>query len=96
MAEPDPRRDIGPYESEEQILKQFAATTYGIPGSRKELCGIVLREALLLAGVQPSEFELRHADAHWIDPVMAQILAGWLIRARLADKSVHFTGRQDP
>jgi hypothetical protein len=90
-----PIRDNGPYDSAEQAIKQFLAQTHGIPGTPDELSGVVLREALLLAKVDLGAFfELEYMSvflkAAWGDPVMAQIIAGWIIRAHIAGRDKSF------
>jgi hypothetical protein len=95
MSEPTPIRDNGPYDSAEQAIKQFLAQTHGIPGTPDELSGVVLREALLLAKVDLGAFfELEYMStflkAAWGDPVMAQIIAGWIIRAHIAGRDKSF------
>lgn len=86
--EPVPTRDLGPYETPGAALKQFAATTHMVPGSTADHCRMVLREALLLANVDLGEQgELEYLDAYLdqsYDPVVVQILAGWILRAHLA------------
>lgn len=82
-------RDIGPYESIEQARAQIAATTHGIPATdsaRGFIGELVLMEALLLAGVQISAWEdvVRQEVVAALSPEAAQVIAGWLIRARLA------------
>ncbi|MDG4756202.1 MULTISPECIES: hypothetical protein [Micromonospora] len=88
--EPSPLRDNGPYTSHEQTRSQFAAVAYGIPTrTSDDLTGIsalVLAEALLIAGVDTSDYEQAAlaAIARQLDPEMVQVIAGWVIRARLA------------
>jgi hypothetical protein len=90
MSEPTPIRDNGPYESADQAREQWGAVTFGIPraegpAGEAALSGVVLSEALMIAGVQPSEYE-RDALAELagsVCPAVAQVVAGWVIRARL-------------
>lgn len=89
MIEPDPRRNNGPFQDANEALKQFAATTFGIPQTTptERLLDLVLGEALLMTDTEPSDFELdytktsheQHADA-----IQIQIFAAWIIRAHLA------------
>ncbi|SCL12877.1 hypothetical protein GA0070616_0049 [Micromonospora nigra] len=88
--EPSPHRDNGPYASHAQARMQFAAIAHGIPTrSSDDLAGVsamVLAEALLIGGVETSDYEqrTREAIARKVDPESAQVIAGWIIRARLA------------
>lgn len=86
LGEPSPVRDPGPYASAQQALEQVNATTYGIPHADTLASGLVLREALLLGGVTLTEYETHALDtlADQLDPATAQVLAGWVTRARLA------------
>lgn len=87
--EPTPIRDNGPYRNHGQARDQFAATTYGIrAGSAEGLAAVssmVLAEALAMAGVDVTDFETaeRNAIARQLDPHTVQVIAGWIIRARL-------------
>jgi hypothetical protein len=79
-------RDNGPFYHADQVMQQFANWSRGMPDAglnSTEAAHMLLREALLLAGVQPSKLELDYAFAHGLDPALTQIVAGWLIRARL-------------
>lgn len=87
--EPSPIRDNGPYRNADQAMKQFAAQTFGIPGPDRVHIGLVIREALLLTGLDlGTAFELdylgEYLRANRLDPVFAQIIAGWIIRAHLS------------
>lgn len=87
MNEPNPVRDNGPFLDASQVLKQYAAQTHGMPFGNDVLTFQLVQEALLLAGVKPSEFEIRYfreSNDHHYDPVLAQIFAGWIIRACIA------------
>ena len=87
--EPTPIRDNGPYLSHRQAREQFAAIIHGIPiatdGDLSGLSALVLAEALQAAGVETSDYEngQRDAIARLVDPEAAQVIAGWIIRARL-------------
>ena len=88
--EPSPIMDPGPYLSREQAGTQVAAILYGIPdhltapGFAGEL---ILMDALHKAGVQVGGWEdvARQEITSKLDPEVIQVIAGWLIRARLAD-----------
>lgn len=86
--EPTPVRDNGPYTSPAQAMDQFEAVTFGIGGEEQEHCMLVLKEALMLADVDPSEFEeawLFHGpDGFEVNPILAQVIAGWVLRSHLA------------
>lgn len=89
MTEPDPRRNIGPYEDADAAMKQFAATSYAIEEifSNEQLCGIVIREGLLGSGTDLSPFEQDYLKAYlkeYYDPIFAQLIQGWIIRAHIA------------
>ncbi len=93
MTEPDPRRDVGPYPDVAAALKQFAATTYGIPGSTVDHSRVVIREALMLGRVELGgytevEYLDKYLDLHGADPIMVQIIAGWIVRAHLAGQQM--------
>ncbi len=53
---------------------------------------MVIREALLMTGVGVSDlFEIEYLDAFMqrhADPIMAQLIAGWIIRAHLAGRGI--------
>jgi hypothetical protein len=87
--EPSPIRNVGPFESADEAHAQASAATYGIPsgdavpGFAGEL---ILMEALMLGGVQVSAYEdiERATLVRMISPEVAQVIAGWVIRAHLA------------
>lgn len=83
--EPSPIRDTGPYLDAAAARAQFDAVTFGVPDPGAG-AGLVLGEALLMAGVQPSDFEAGVvADlGQRLDPVTVQVIAGWLVRAHRA------------
>lgn len=87
--EPDPRRNNGPFDGPDAAMKQYAATTFRLPGSSSELGATVIREALLMAKVDLGNgFELGWLDAmakaNQLDPLTCQLIGGWIIRAHLA------------
>lgn len=93
--EPSPFLDPGPYLSKEQAADQVAAVLHGIPGatdgSAPGFAGeLVLMEALLRADVEVGGWEdVARQEIVRILPVeVVQVIAGWLIRARLASVSV--------
>lgn len=83
-------RDNGPYPDQAAARAQFAALAHGIPtpttGDLSAVCSLVLGEALLMAGVDVSDFETDQRDsiARQLDPHTVQVIAGWLVRAHLA------------
>jgi hypothetical protein len=86
MSEPTPHRDNGPFLTLDQALKQFAAQTYGVPGDTADLCALVVREATVITGVNMSPAEMDYLGAFMdrhADPIFAQMLAGWMVRASL-------------
>lgn len=92
-SEPTWQRDLGPYESVEQARAQVEAVTYGLPGewapgAKGEL---VLMEALTMAGVQVSAYEDVERDTlvRMVSPEVAQVIAGWLLRAHLAGRAIN-------
>lgn len=91
--EPTAVRDNGPYESLEQVMKQFDAVTYGLPMWTSDKVHMALREAVLIAGVVLSSFEeelLRDLCHRQNLPAeSATMLAGLMIRAHLAGASVN-------
>ncbi len=95
--EPTPVRDNGPYRDQGQARAQFAATAHGIPTPSTEalaaVSSMVLAEALLMAGVDVTDFETaeRERIARQLDPHTVQVIAGWIIRARLAAKPARGT-----
>ena len=88
--EPTPVRDNGPYQNLPQARTQFDAVAFGIPtpttGHLAAVSAMVLAEALLMTGVQVSDFEAGERDtiARQLDPHTVQVIAGWIIRAHLA------------
>lgn len=88
--EPSAIRDVGPYESIEQARAQLDAVLHGIPGMDAPGAAgeVVVTEALLLAGVQISGWEdvQRREIMRAVSPEDAQVIAGWVLRARLADR----------
>lgn len=99
--EGNPERDLGPYESREQVLAQISAQLHGAPdpgpGGRASL---LLAQAFLLAGIAPTftDYERDQAAslAQVIGPVGAQQIAAWILRAYLqGDRSRAVTEQQD-
>ena len=85
--EPSPIRNNGPYESRGAAEEQVKAATFGIPGSNQDKVVLLLREALMLTGVQISEFEessINHIS-QFVHPISAQVIAGWIMRAYLSE-----------
>ncbi|MEV0733966.1 hypothetical protein [Polymorphospora sp. NPDC050346] len=87
--EPSPLRDNGPYDSHVRARTQYAAVSHGIPtptsGHLASVSALVLVEALMLTGVETSPFEDEERDsiARTLDPVTVQVIAGWIMRARV-------------
>ena len=83
-------RDNGPYRDADQARAQFAAVTVGIPVEvDADLDGLrllVLVEALAVAGIEVTDFErdILSQLATMIDSAAAQVLAGIIMRGRLA------------
>jgi hypothetical protein len=83
--EPSPIRDNGPYPSSAAARAQFDAVAFGVPGDPAAASGLVLGEALMMAGVQPSDFERGVlVDLGRLDPATVQVIAGWVVRGHLA------------
>lgn len=89
--EPSPLRNVGPYSSADEILRQYNAAIFGIPADQMtmlRLLDMVTGEALLISDVQPSEFEMDFfrfwAEESGMDPMVAQLMASWIIRAHVA------------
>jgi hypothetical protein len=91
--EPTPVRDIGPYHGPAQARAQYDATAFGIPTPSTEhlaaVSSMVLAEALLLTGVEATDYEgaERDALARQLDPQTVQVIAGWIIRAHLQSRA---------
>lgn len=91
--EGNPMRDNGPYHTRDQVRTQFDVLTAGIPVPSDDVANglheMVIREALMIAGVQLTEFEA--ASVTWIarqcGPEEAQVLAGMIVRSWLAGRS---------
>ena len=86
--EPSPVRDLGPFTDATQAMRQYEAQMYGIPGDMRFRAGplMVIQEACLLAGLELTD----HEQARLADTVGAEeavIIAGLIIRAKLAGKS---------
>lgn len=84
--EPSPIRDNGPYDDRTAATRQFDASTFGIPFQQSTLNLMVLREALLITGVRPSDAEDRQLNlfhVYDVDCVTIQVIAGWIVRAHI-------------
>lgn len=93
MTEPSPFFDPGPYETKQRAADQVAAIMYGVPAEVTEqttaagfVGELVLMDALLRAGIQPAGWEdvARQEIARTLPPEVVQVVAGWVVRARLA------------
>lgn len=84
--EPTPHRDNGPYQSSDQAMEQYEAVTYGVPGGSQTRMIMAMREALLIAGVKLPEYEISVVTtiSARVQPDVAQVIAGWIMRAHLA------------
>lgn len=86
--EPDFQRDIGPYDNAGKALRQYAATGFNLEYvGNEQLCGMVIREGWVMSGVRASPFEMEYLNAYLhehYDPVFAQLVQAWIIRAHLA------------
>lgn len=88
-------RDNGPYRDELQARDQFDAAVFGMPTGRDDGRGgdwramMVLREALMLAGVETTPYEDQVAEtiSGACDPQITQVIASWIIRARYGSTS---------
>lgn len=80
------KRDIGPYLDGAQVRQQWDSWVRGMPVPEHQAIEMLIREALMIAGVQPSEHELQVLGSTGLHPAFAQVLAGWLIRARIQAK----------
>lgn len=81
-----PKQDYGPYEDAGQAAEQVDALLHGFPTPPSESARgtLVLRAALLGAGVKTSPYEQKRCEeiAAALSTTDAQIIAGWLMRAR--------------
>lgn len=75
-------RDVGPYTSAEQAMRQFENWSAWMPMPSPLLAEICIKEALLATKVAMPQFELETLEKamQW-DPLLAQIVAGWIFRA---------------
>jgi hypothetical protein len=92
--EPTPVRDNGPYAGIAQVRQQVRNVTFGMPPGF-DLPVMLMREALMICGVDLSEFEeefVQHAGL-LLTAEQAQVMAGWLIRSHLAGRE-RAAGRQ--
>lgn len=85
--EPTPMRDNGPYASIGQVRQQVSNVIFGMPPGL-DLPAMLIREALMIAGVDLSEFEEEFAQQAGLmmTAEQAQVIAGWLIRSHLAGR----------
>jgi hypothetical protein len=87
--EPSPIRNVGPFESADEARAQVEANMFAIPQAHTApgFAGeLVLMESLMMAGVQVSAYEdvERATLVRMISPEVAQVIAGWILRAHLA------------
>lgn len=81
IAEGAPFRDVGPYLGADQAMRQFANWSVGLPAPTDEAGVMKVVEATLIAMVESTEFEREYLSAHGVDPILATIIHGWIIRA---------------
>lgn len=74
-------RDVGPYADAGQAMKVFAQWTPPSPVSRYVKAVMLVDEAVLIGMVEVSDFERAYLHVHGLEPTMATIVAGWIIRA---------------
>lgn len=74
-------RDVGPYPDLVRAMQHYAAWSAGLPGPNVVIARAKVREALLIGMVEMTAFEREYLTAHGMDPIMATIVAGWIIRA---------------
>jgi hypothetical protein len=78
-------RDNGPYLDSEQVQIQYANWSTGMKAGGlkvKDIKTLLIREALMIAGVEVSEHERAVlVQLAGCTRAQAQVLAGWLIRA---------------
>jgi hypothetical protein len=79
----DEIRDVGPYVSVQQVTEQFGNWSRGMSAvlPAHDTVVMLLTESLMLAGVHVSAYEQQVLRSRGLDPVFAQVLSGWLIRA---------------
>lgn len=77
----DMNRDPGPYGDVAQAMKQYANWSAGMPLPMKDVTTMQILEALLMTGLTPTRFEQEYLAAHGLDPILATIVHGWLLRA---------------
>lgn len=74
-------RDVGPYPDVVQAMKQYATWSVDLPGPNAAIAQAKVQEALMISMVETAAFEREYLTAHGLDPIMATIVAGWIIRA---------------
>lgn len=80
----DERRDIGPYQDVQQVKKQWESWSTGMPLADDQKAIMLIMESLLLAGRVPTQYEQNVLARQKIDPILAQILSGWIISVAAA------------
>lgn len=92
----DEMRDVGPFEDGEQAMRQFANWSAGLLMPEAHSAVLSLMEGALLAGIVATDFEREYITQHGLDPVLATILSGWLIRASHDPSARSRASRQKP
>ncbi len=59
---------------------QFLNWSHNMPGSTPFKVQVLLKESMMMAGITPSEFELTYLERSAIDPVLAQVISGLILR----------------
>lgn len=77
-------RDIGPFRTLVQAMREFTNWSAGIPQQPHSYGPMLIAEAALGAGAKLSDFEIEYLQAHKVDPVLATIIQGAIIRAHRA------------
>lgn len=77
----DEMRDPGPYRDAAQVDRQWANWSQGLPAADLLGPAMLIQEALLLARVEASGYEISVLNARGLDPRFAQIIASWILRA---------------
>lgn len=77
-------RDNGPFHSPDQAMKQWASWSRNMPLPMADTVNVLLAEVAMMTGVKPTGFEREYLSAAELDPIAAQVVAGWIVRAYMA------------